>query len=102
MDSCAATTGIYLPDILRSVGCEVIEQYCVPDGNFPVGTPDPTEHEVQERLAKRVLKEKADLGFSYDCDGDRIGVVDEKGTIMWNDVLVALFAKDVISSLPGS
>ncbi len=102
VDSCAATTGIYLPDILRSVGCEVIEQNCVPDGNFPVGTPDPTEHEVQERLAKRVIEEKADLGFSYDCDGDRIGVVDEKGTIMWNDVLVALFTKDVISSLPGS
>ena len=102
VDSCAATTGIYLPDILRSVGCEVIEQNCVPDGNFPVGTPDPTEHEVQERLAKRVIEEKADLGFSYDCDGDRIGVVDEKGTIMWNDVLVALFAKDVIGSLPKS
>lgn len=102
VDSCAATTGIYLPDILRSVGCEVIEQNCAPDGNFPVGTPDPTEHEVQERLAKRVIEEKADLGFSYDCDGDRIGVVDEKGTIMWNDVLVALFAKDVIRSLPKS
>ena len=102
VDSCAATTGVYLPDILRAVGCEVIEQNTTPDGNFPVGTPDPTEHEVQERLAKRVVAEKADLGFSYDCDGDRIGVVDGAGTLMWNDVLVALFAKDVISSLPGS
>lgn len=102
VDSCAATTGVYLPDILRAVGCEVIEQNTTPDGNFPVGTPDPTEHEVQERLAKRVIAEKADLGFSYDCDGDRIGVVDGAGTLMWNDVLVALFAKDVISSLPGS
>jgi phosphomannomutase/phosphoglucomutase len=102
VDSCAATTGVYLPDILRSVGCEVIEQNTTPDGNFPVGTPDPTEHDVQERLAKRVVLEKADLGFSYDCDGDRIGVVDGAGTLIWNDVLVALFAKDVISSLPGS
>ena len=61
IDSCAATTGIYLPDILRSVGCEVIEQNTKPDGNFPVGTPDPTEHEVQMRLAERVVKEKADI-----------------------------------------
>ncbi len=102
VDSCAATTGIYLPDILRSVGCEVIEQNTTPDGNFPVGTPDPTEHEVQQRLADGVLKAKADLGFSYDCDGDRIGIVDGTGRMIWNDVLVALFAKDVIASLPGS
>lgn len=102
VDSCAATTGIYLPDILRSVGCEVIEQNTKPDGNFPVGTPDPTEHEVQARLAEGVLKAKADMGFSYDCDGDRIGIVDGNGRMIWNDVLVALFAKDVIASLPGS
>lgn len=102
VDSCAATTGVYLPDILRSVGCDVIEQNTKPDGTFPVGTPDPTEHEVQARLAKRVVEEKADLGFSYDADGDRIGIVDGKGRMIWNDVLVALFAKDVIASLPGS
>ncbi len=102
VDSCAATTGIYLPDILRSVGCEVIEQNTTPDGNFPVGTADPTEHVVQQRLAERVMKEKADIGFSYDTDGDRIGIVDGNGRLIWNDVLVALFAQDVISSLPGS
>lgn len=102
VDSCAATTGIYLPDILRSVGCDVIEQNTTPDGNFPVGTPDPTEHDVQARLAEGVLKANADLGFSYDCDGDRIGIVDGSGRMIWNDVLVALFAKDVIASLPGS
>lgn len=102
VDSCAATTGVYLPDILRSVGCDVVEQNTKPDGNFPVGTPDPTEHEVQERLAARVVKEKADLGFSYDADGDRIGIVDGTGRMIWNDVLVALFAQDVIASLPGS
>lgn len=102
VDSCAATTGVYLPDILRSVGCEVIEQNTTPDGNFPVGTPDPTEHDVQARLATGVMNAKADLGFSYDCDGDRIGVVDGAGRLIWNDVLVALFAKDVIASLPGS
>jgi phosphomannomutase/phosphoglucomutase len=102
VDSCAATTGIYLPDILRSVGCEVIEQNTKPDGNFPAGVADPTDYEVQTRLANRVIKENADIGFSYDTDGDRIGIVDGKGRLIWNDVLVALFAKDVINALPGS
>lgn len=102
VESCAATTGLYLPDILRKFGCEVIEQNTKPDGNFPVGTPDPTESEVQERLAKRVLEEKADLGFSYDADGDRIGVVDEKGSLIWNDTLLSLYAKDILDFLPGS
>jgi len=102
VDSCAATTGIYLPDILRSVGCEVVEQNTKPDGNFPAGTPDPTEREVQERLAKGVIAAKADLGFSYDCDGDRIGIVDSDGSLIWNDTLVSLYAKDVLEFLPGA
>lgn len=102
VDSCAATTGVFLPDIFRFAGCEVIEQNTTPDGNFPVGTPDPTETKVQERLAGRVIAENADIGFSYDCDGDRIGVVDHKGTLIWNDTLVSLFAKDILSYLPGA
>lgn len=102
VDSCAATTGVFLPDILRKAGCEVIEQNTTPDGNFPVGTPDPTEKEVAERVAKRVVEEKADLGFSYDCDGDRVGIVDHEGGLIWNDTLVSLFSKDILDFLPGS
>ncbi len=102
VDSCAATTGLFLPKILQKAGCEVIEQNTKPDGNFPAGTPDPTEREVQERLAKRVVAEKADLGFSYDADGDRVGVVDGDGGLIWNDTLVSLFAKDILDFLPGS
>lgn len=102
VDSCAATTGLFLPKILRSVGCEVIEQNTTPDPTFPVGVADPTEKEVQERLAKRVVAEKADLGFSYDTDGDRIGVVDQDGGLIWNDTLVSLFSKDILDFAPGS
>ena len=101
VDSCAATTGLFLPNILRRAGCTVIEQNTKPDPTFPVGVADPTESEVQERLAKRVKEEKADIGFSYDTDGDRIGVVDEDGALIWNDILVALFAKDILEFLPG-
>ncbi|PIP63278.1 phosphomannomutase/phosphoglucomutase [Candidatus Roizmanbacteria bacterium CG_4_9_14_3_um_filter_33_18] len=102
VDSCAATTGLFLPKILRSVGCEVIEQNTTPDPTFPVGVADPTEREVQERLAKRVVEEKADLGFSYDTDGDRMGVVDNEGNLIWNDTLVSIFSKDVLDFAPGS
>jgi phosphomannomutase/phosphoglucomutase len=97
IDTSNATCGLYLGDILRKAGCEVVEQNKEIDPEFPCGTPDPTEKAVQERLAKGVLQAGADLGFSYDADGDRIGIVDEKGNIIWNDVLVALFAKDVLS-----
>ncbi|OQY68509.1 hypothetical protein B6D29_00730 [Microgenomates bacterium UTCPR1] len=102
VDSCAATTGLFLPTILRRIGCDVVEQNTKPDPNFPVGVADPTEKEVQERLAKRVVKEKADLGFSYDTDGDRMGIVDNQGGLIWNDVLVSLFAKDILNFLPGA
>lgn len=102
VDACAATPGLFLPKILRRVGCEVVEQNTKPDGNFPVGTPDPTEREVQERLAKRVVAEKADLGFTYDCDGDRVGIVDGEGGLIWNDTFVSLCSIDVLDYLPGA
>ncbi len=102
VDSISATTGKFLPEIIRATGCEVIEANTTPDGSFPLGTPDPTEKEHMERLAKKVTEEQADLGFIYDCDGDRIGIVDEDGRLIWNDVLVALFAKDIVNFLPGS
>jgi len=102
VDACGATAGAFLPQILRSYGCEVIEQNTTPDGNFPVGTPDPTEREVQLRLAERVKAEGAELGVSYDCDGDRLGVVDEEGNLIWNDTLASLYAQDILEFLPGS
>lgn len=96
------TAGKFMPELLKKAGCEVIEQNCQLDGTFPNGTPDPTEEKMAKRLAQRVLKEKADVGFSYDADGDRFGIVDEKGGIIWNDVLVAICADDVISQNPGA
>ncbi|PIY69277.1 phosphomannomutase [Candidatus Roizmanbacteria bacterium CG_4_10_14_0_8_um_filter_39_9] len=102
VDSCAATTGLFMPKILRSVGCTVIEQNTKIDPTFPVGVADPTERDVQERLARRVVKEKAAIGFSYDTDGDRLGIVDEKGGLMWNDTLLSLFSKDILGTMPGT
>ncbi len=102
VDPSHSTPGAFIPELLRQAGCEVIEQNTQIDGNFPLGTPDPTEQMVAERLAQAVVKRRADLGFSYDADGDRIGVVTEKGEIIWNDLLVALLAADVLDKHPGA
>ncbi len=96
-----STAGIIIPTLLKMAGCDVVESNCSIDPSFPLGTPDPIDVEVARRLSKKVIEEKADIGFSYDADGDRIGIVDEKGNIIWNDVLVAIFAKDVLNTHPG-
>ncbi len=100
MDPSHSTAGAFVPELLQKAGCEVIAANCQLDGNFPLGTPDPTEKKVVERLAKEVVTERADIGFSYDSDGDRIGVVDNQGNVLWNDILVALFAADVLEKNP--
>lgn len=97
-----STPGFFVPDLLERVGCQVVCANCELDGSFPLGTPDPTSSLVAERLAKKVVQEGADLGFSFDSDGDRIGVVDGSGKILWNDILVALFAKDCLDQNPGA
>ena len=102
VDSGHSTAGVIAPDLLKRAGCKVVKSNCKLDSSFPLGAPDPTAISVARRLKDRVLKEKADIGFSYDADGDRIGIVDEKGNIIWNDVLAALFSIDVLETRPGA
>ncbi len=102
IDGMNATPGAFVPEILRATGAQVIEQNTQPDPTFPLGTPDPTERVHVQRLADRVRQEQADIGFTYDNDGDRIGIVDQDGRMIWNDVLLALFAKDILKFLPDS
>lgn len=102
VDPSCSTAGVIAPDLLKRTGCKVVESNCKLDSSFPLGAPDPTQIVVAQRLKERVLKEKADVGFSYDSDGDRIGIVDNKGNIIWTDVLVALFAIDVLREHPGA
>lgn len=102
VDSHHGTTSIYNPDLIRKAGCEVIERFTSVDGSFPAGTPDPTDAKLMQNLADVVLKEKADVGFAFDADGDRIGLVDEKGHVLWNDVAVAIFAHEILERFPKS
>ena len=102
IDANCATAGTIAPALLKEAGAEVVEKNCEPKPEFYEGTADPTEALVVGRLKKEVLEARADIGFTYDVDGDRIGIVDEKGGIIWNDVLVALFALDVLREHPGA
>jgi len=102
VDPSHTTAGTMAPELMRQAGFEVIEKHCNIDGSFPLGTPDPTELSVANRLSQEVVETGADIAFTFDADGDRIGIVDEKGGIIWNDVLLAIFAADVLQKHPGS
>jgi phosphomannomutase / phosphoglucomutase len=102
VDPGCTTAGAIAPDLLSQAGCEVVEHNTKVDPTFPLGIADPTETTVMQRLSKETVEAGADIGLTYDSDGDRIGIVDEKGGIIWNDVLVALFATDVLRDHPGA
>lgn len=96
------TSAKFFPRLAERVGAEIVPFNAEIDGNFPNGTPDPTEKKLAQRLAQETLEAGADIGMTFDADGDRIGVVDDKGTILWNDLLVAIFAADVLEANPGA
>ena len=90
------------PELLRELGCDVTEIFCDVDGDFPNHHPDPSDPANLEDLIKEVRGQGADLGVAFDGDGDRIGVVDSEGTIIWPDRLMMLFAQDVLIRNPGA
>jgi phosphomannomutase/phosphoglucomutase len=96
------TAGPVAVPLLRNLGCEVEDIYCLPDGNFPNHHPDPTVPENLADLIETVRAKKADMGIAYDGDADRIGVVDEQGGIIWGDKLMVIFARDILESAPGA
>ena len=94
--------GIVGPDLLKKLGQTPIELFSEPDGTFPNHHPDPTVSENLTNLIEKVRLENAELGIGFDGDADRIGVVDEKGNILWGDQLLTIFARDILSRNPGA
>lgn len=90
------------PMLIDELGCDVIPLYCDVDGDFPNHHPDPGKPENLRDLIAKVEQEGADLGIAFDGDGDRIGVVTNRGRIIWPDRLLMLFARDVVSRNPGA
>ena len=90
------------PQVYRAMGHDVIELYCEIDGNFPNHHPDPSQPENLQALIAKVKETQADIGFAFDGDGDRLGVVDGAGNIIWPDRQLMLLARDVLSRNPGA
>jgi phosphomannomutase/phosphoglucomutase len=102
VDAGNGTGGVVAVPIFRDLGCEVFPLYCEMDGTFPNHHPDPTLPEALKDLIQKVAETEADLGIAYDGDSDRIGVIDDKGKIIWGDILMVLFARDILPQNPGA
>ena len=96
------TAGIFAPDILKGIGCEVIELDCNLDWNFPKYNPNPEDLEMLHAIAKSVKDNKADIGFGFDGDGDRVGVIDDEGNEIFSDKIGLLIARNLSSTHKNS
>lgn len=94
--------GRLLVRLLQGLGCEVVELFCDPDGDFPNHFPDPAQSENLSALALEVLAQGADFGVALDGDGDRLALVDEQGEQVATDLLIMLLAADIIRRHPGA
>ena len=94
--------GAFAPELYRRLGCTVEEMYCEVDGTFPNHHPDPSVPKNLEDLIARLKTSDAELGFAFDGDGDRLGVVTKDGSIIFPDRQLMLFADDVLSRNPGA
>jgi phosphomannomutase/phosphoglucomutase len=102
IDAGNGTAGVVAGPLLRDLGCEVEELYCEIDGRFPNHFPDPTIPKNLEDVIDRVEKLRADVGIGYDGDADRIGVVDDRGNIIWGDQLMILFSREILNEKKGA
>ena len=74
----------------EALGCEVVQLFCEPDGHFPNHHPDPSEPDNLSALMLEVQAQEADIGFAFDGDGDRLGVIDDSGAVIWADTVLMM------------
>ena len=98
VDSANATGGVVGPQLYRGLGCDVIELFSEPDGNFPNHHPNPSVEKTLDKLKEVVIKNSADIGIAYDGDSDRIGVVDSEGKFLTGDKLLLVYAMDLVEN----
>ena len=94
--------GPVVPQVIRQLGCEVIELYCDVDGRFPNHHPDPTVEANLVDLKAAVAMHKADIGLAFDGDADRLGVITNQGELIWPDRLMMMYAREVLTRNPGA
>ncbi len=96
------TAGLFVPDILKRAGCDVFEHFTDVDPAYPNYTPNPDGTAMMEDTGKQTVKNACDFGFAFDGDGDRLGLVDEKGNTIWPDRYIILLSRLVLSKHPGA
>ncbi len=96
------TAGIFAPEILKSIGCEIIELDCELDWSFPKYNPNPEDHDMLKEITKAVKENNADIGFGFDGDGDRCGVIDDKGNEIYSDKIGLLIARNLAEKYKNS
>ncbi len=102
IDAGNGVTGSIAPQLFEHLGCEVVPMYCEVDGNFPNHPPDTSDENNLADLIEAVQREEADFGVAFDGDGDRLAVVTASGKIVRSDMLLMIYAKDVVSRNPGA
>jgi phosphomannomutase/phosphoglucomutase len=101
VDSGNGSAGLFAPEVLRDLGCEVVDIYSKVDATFPNHMPDPEDPWMMRDLSEKVKEEGADIGIGLDADGDRFGMVDEKGEFHDADRLMLIVLKDILSRNAG-
>lgn len=96
------TAGLFVPEILRSVGCDIVEHFTNVDPTYPNYTPNPDGISMMQDTGKQTVANGCDFGFAFDGDGDRLGLVDGKGNIIWPDRYIILLSRLVLSKHPGA
>jgi len=96
------TAGVFAPDILKGIGCEVVELDCKLDWTFPKYNPNPEDLKMLQAISKAVKENKADIGFGFDGDGDRVGVIDDQGNEIFSDKIGLLIARNLAAKHKGS
>jgi len=96
------TAGVFAPEIIRGIGCDVIELDCNLDYTFPKYNPNPEDLKMLYEIAKTVKEHKADIGFGFDGDGDRVGVIDNNGNEIFSDKIGLLIARNLATKHKGS
>jgi phosphomannomutase/phosphoglucomutase len=102
LDSGNGTASLVVHRLFKELGVTTIDLFDTPDGTFPNHHPDPTVVKNIQELIKNVKDNKADVGFGYDGDGDRIGIVDEHGEIIWGDRILIIFAREILKQYPAA
>ena len=96
------TAGIFAPEIIRGIGCEVIEMDCDLDFSFPKYNPNPEDLKMLHEISMKVRDTNADIGFGFDGDGDRVGVIDNNGNEIFSDKIGLLIARNLAPQFPNS